>query len=680
MSLAVPPALAVRCVNTIRTLAADTVQKANSGHPGAPMGCAPIAFLLWSQIMKYNPKNPHWINRDRFVLSNGHACALQYVMLHLSGYDVSLDDLKSFRQLGSKTPGHPENTHTPGVEVATGPLGQGISNAVGFAIAQSHLAATFNVPDLPPIIDNYTFVICGDGCLQEGISSEASSLAGHLGLGKLIVLYDDNHITIDGDTDLSFTEDVLARYAGYGWHTQYVADGDNDFEGLLAAVEAAKAVSDRPSIIKVKTTIGFGSKKQGTEAVHGAPLGAEDVALVNAKLGFDPAVTFAVPEEVSAFFAGIAAKGAAAEAEWAANFAAYAAAQPEKAAEFERRIAGVLPPAALSVFPHVKPTDKADATRNWSGKVLNALAPLLPEIIGGSADLAPSNKTELKCSGDYQKATPFGRYLRFGVREHAMAAICNGLAAYGGLIPYCATFLNFISYASGAVRLSALSKFRVLYIMTHDSIGLGEDGPTHQPVETLAALRAMPNMLVFRPADGNEVNGAYQCALSYSGGPSVLALSRQNVPNLETSSAEAVKLGAYPAFESAPGTPADLIIVSTGSEVGIAIAAAKKIAGKSVRVVSMPCAELYDAQPIEYKKSVFPDGTPVLSVEASVSFGWERYSHAHVGVDDFGRSAPYEAVYEYFGITPDGVAAKAAKLLEFYSANPVPPVVRPVFA
>lgn len=634
-----------------------------------------MAYVLWSHVMNYNPANPKWFSRDRFVLSNGHACALQYCMLHLAGYDVTLDDLKSFRQLGSKTPGHPENFHTPGVEVSTGPLGQGISNAVGMAIAQSHLAANFNAPGLEPVVDNYTYVICGDGCLQEGVSSEASSLAGHLGLGRLIVLYDDNHITIDGETHLSFTEDVLARYASYGWHVQHVLDGNTDLGGILTAIEAAKAVTDRPSIIKVTTTIGFGSKKEGTEGVHGAPLGADDIAHVKTKLGLDPTQTFHVSEDVYAHFHAAGAKGAAKEAAWAAAVEALSAAHPEKGAELKRRIAGDLPEGWQAALPVVAPTEKADATRNWSGKVLNALAPIIHELAGGSADLAPSNKTELKCSGDYQKETPANRYFRFGVREHGMAAVCNGMVAYGGIIPYCATFLNFISYGLGAVRLSALSRFQVLYVMTHDSIGLGEDGPTHQPVETLASLRSMPNMLVFRPADGNEVSGAYAAALLHRTGPSVLALSRQNCPNLATSSIANVALGAYTVFETAAGEKPELVIISTGSEVGIAIEGAKKIPVK-VRVVSMPCTELFEAQSDEYKRSILPDGVPVLSVEAACSYGWSRYSHAHLGVEEFGRSAPFEKVYAYFGITPDGVAAKAHRVLEYYSSHPVPAAIK----
>lgn len=664
---------ALKCVNAVRVLAADTVQKANSGHPGAPMGCAPMAHALWGSIMKYNPKNPKWSNRDRFVLSNGHSCALLYVMLHLTGYPLSMDDLKAFRQLGSITPGHPENHITAGVEVSTGPLGQGISNAVGLAIAQTHIAAHFNTEDFT-VSDNFTYVICGDGCLQEGISSEASSLAGHLGLGKLIVLYDDNKITIDGPTDLSFTEDVLKRYEAYGWHTSAVEDG-NTPDGIAAAVLAAKAVTDKPSIIKVSTIIGYGSKNQGLEKTHGAPLGAADIANVKTKFGFDPEAHFSVPEDVAAFYAAAGASAGAAEAEWNATFEAYAKANPEKAAEYRRRFAGELPEGWEAALPSFSPEESAIGTRKTSGKVLNAVAGAIPEVLGGSADLTPSNITLLDMSGDYQKDSRDGRYLRFGVREHAMAAVSNGMAAYGGLIPYCATFLNFCGYAMGAVRVTALSHLRVLYIFTHDSIGLGEDGPTHQPVEMVASLRATPNFFLFRPADGNEVAGSYKWAVAKKDAPSGFALSRQNLPHLAGSSADKVAKGAYVVHEggdeSKSDAGVDLIFVASGSEVSLCIDAAAKLSAR-VRVVSMPCMKLYEAQSLEYKRELFPAGVPVFSVEALSTFGWSKHAHVHHGVDAFGLSAPGDDAMAHFGFTVDNIAGKAEKVLAFYKDNAVP--------
>jgi transketolase len=519
------------------------------------------------------------------------------------------------------------------------------------AIAGAHLAAEFN-RDGFPLVDNFVYVVCGDGCLQEGVSGEAASLAGHLGLGKIIVCYDDNHITIDGGTELSFTEDVLKRYEAYGWHVQHVADGNNDVAGIEAAIRAAQAVTDKPSIIKITTTIGFGSEKQGKEEVHGAPLGAADLKHVKKAFGWDPEQSFVVPDEARAYYTAAGHAAAAAEAAWQRTLAGYRAAHPELAAEFERRMAGALPAGWQAKLPRWKGTDKADATRNLSGAVLNALAPVLPELMGGSADLTPSNKTQLKCSGDFQRATPAGRYIRFGVREHAMAAACNGMATYGGVVPYCATFLNFIGYAAGAVRLSALSHFRVLYIATHDSIGLGEDGPTHQPVELLEMLRATPNMHVWRPADGNETSAAYAAALEHSHGPSLLALSRQNLPHLATSSIEKAVRGGYSAWDSAapdaadvPAGRPDLVVAATGSEVSIAIAGAKQLAaalpGKRVQVASLPCLEAFEAQPVEYRRAVLPDGVPVLSIEAACTRGWERYAHASIGMTTFGMSAPY---------------------------------------
>ncbi|TPX49751.1 hypothetical protein SeMB42_g00364 [Synchytrium endobioticum] len=671
-------------INTIRCLAADIVQKSNSGHPGAPMGCAPMAQVLWSKFIRCNPANPHWVNRDRFVLSNGHACALQYIMLHLLGYDLTIHDLQMFRQLNSKTPGHPEANHgTPGIEVSTGPLGQGLANAVGLAMAQAHMAARFN-NDLFQLIDNFTYVIMGDGCHQEGVSHEAAALAGHLQLGRLIVLYDDNLVSIDGETHLSFTEDVLKRYEAYGWHTQAVPDGDHNVQAIYQAIETAQQVLDKPSIIKIRTVIGFGSKNQGNaHKVHGNALGDDDVAHVKRTFGFPPDKKFFVPDEVSQFWAKIKQRGAELEAAWNEKLEAYRAKCPELHAELTRRFSGKLPDGWKNALPSYTPSDPAVASRKSSEIVLNRLAPMMPELMGGSADLTPSNLTRWKDAIDFQPPNTklgsyAGRYIRFGVREHGMAAICNGLHAYGGIIPFGATFLNFITYAWGAVRLSALSRHQVLYIMTHDSIGLGEDGPTHQPIETMAAIRALPNLLDFRPADGNEVSGAYAVALETPHRPSVLALSRQNLPNLEGSSIQGVYRGGY-VLTSDPSP--QVVLVATGSEVSIAVAAGKILAseGYKVRYVSMPCTKLFDEQDVAYKLSVFPEGVPSVSVEAMSTYGWAKYAHVQIGMTTFGSSAPYNDVYKFYEIVPDKIAAKAKKLIEFYKSNPVPSLFKKPF-
>ncbi|KAL6062803.1 Transketolase [Balamuthia mandrillaris] len=670
-SSTISPELLQKCVNTIRLLGADQPQIANSGHPGAPMGMAPIAHLLWTEFMNYSPSNDRWFNRDRFILSNGHACALLYSMLHLTGYDLSLDDLKAFRKVDSKTPGHPEANHTPGVEVTTGPLGQGIANAVGLAIAEAHFAARFNKPDCP-VIDNYTYVFCGDGCLQEGVSAEASSLAGHLGLGKLILFYDDNHITIDGDTDLSFTEDVLQRYKSYGWHVQAVENGDEDYDAIRRAIAEAKKNTDRPSLIKVRTTIGYGSEKAGTEKVHGSPLGKEDLAGVKKKFGFDPEQSFVVPEDVREYYSRLKPRGDDLEKQWNARVEEYEQKYPDLAAELKRRMRAEFPEGWESVLPTSSPDDSPAATRALSGVCINKLAEVMPDLIGGSADLNPSNLTYLKCSPDFQKNSKEGRNIRFGVREHAMSAICNGLAAYGGTVPYCATFLNFIGYAYGAVILSAISQVQVIYVMTHDSIGLGEDGPTHQPIEKYALCRSTPNMLFLRPCDGNEVSAAYIAALRKRDGPSVLALSRQNVPALPGTSIEGALKGAY-VIRDTEGKP-DVTLVSTGTEVSLCTSAADKLqaAGCKVRVVSMPCWELFEEQSTEYKHSVFLPDVPVLSVEAGATQGWSRYAHASLGVDRFGYSGPAKDVYAKLGLTVDNISKQANKLIGFFENRPVP--------
>ncbi|BCX11174.1 MAG: transketolase [Thermosynechococcus sp.] len=661
---AVTQSLDELCVNAIRFLAIDAVQKANSGHPGLPMGAAPMAYVLWNQFMRFNPKNPQWFNRDRFVLSAGHGCMLQYALLYLTGYDsVTIEDIKQFRQWGSRTPGHPENFETPGVEVTTGPLGQGICNAVGLAVAEAHLAARFNKPDIK-LVDHYTYVILGDGCNMEGVSGEACSLAGHWGLGKLIALYDDNHISIDGSTDIAFTEDVCKRFEAYGWHVQHVADGNTDLAGIAKAIEAAKAVTDKPSLIKVTTTIGYGSpNKANTAGVHGAALGPEEVKLTRENLGwnYEP---FVVPEEVLNHFRKAIERGASYEAEWNQTLATYRQKYPEEAAEFERLLRGELPANWDANLPSYTPEDKAVATRKHSEICLNAIAPNLPELIGGSADLTHSNLTELKCSGDFQKGQYHNRNIRFGVREHGMAAICNGIALHNsGLIPYCATFLVFADYLRPALRLSALSQAGVIYVMTHDSIALGEDGPTHQPVETLASLRAIPNLLVIRPADGNETAGAYQVAVQRRKQPTLLALTRQNVPNLAGSSAANVAKGAYILVDC--GSTPDLILIGTGSEVSLCVKAAETLTanGKKVRVVSMPSWELFEEQSPEYKASVLPAGVKRLAVEAAASFGWCRYADATVSIERFGASAPGNVLMEKFGFTVDNVVAKANALL-----------------
>ncbi len=658
------------CINSIRFLAIDAVEKAKSGHPGLPMGAAPMAFVLWDSFMRFNPKNPKWFNRDRFVLSAGHGCMLQYALLHLTGYDsVTIEDIKQFRQWGSKTPGHPENFETLGVEVTTGPLGQGIANGVGLAMAEAHVAAKFNKPDAK-IVDHYTYVILGDGCNMEGVSGEACSLAGHLGLGKLIALYDDNHISIDGSTDISFTEDVSKRFEAYGWHVQHVQDGNKDLEAIHKAIEAAKAVTDKPSFIKVTTIIGYGSpNKQNSAGVHGSALGGDEVKLTRENLGweYEP---FVVPEDALNRFRKAVERGANLEEEWNKAFADYKAKYSQEAAEFERMVAGKLPEGWDKALPIYKPEDKALATRKTSEMTLNALGPVLPELIGGSADLTHSNLTELKGAGDFQKGQYQNRNLRFGVREHGMGAICNGIALHGsGLIPYCATFLVFADYMRAAIRLSALSQAGVIYVMTHDSIGLGEDGPTHQPVETLASLRAIPDLTVIRPADGKETSGAYKVAIEKANQhrPTLMAFCRQNLPQLPGTSIEGVAKGGYIVSDS-DGTP-DIILIGTGSELYMCTEAADKLRpeGKKVRVVSLPSWELFDAQPADYRESVLPKAvTKRLAVEAASSFGWCRYIGSEgkmISVDRFGVSAPGGVVLEKFGYTVDNVVAKAKELL-----------------
>ncbi|CAL0300490.1 unnamed protein product [Lupinus luteus] len=661
--------LVEKSINTIRFLSIDAVEKANSGHPGLPMGCAPMGHILYDEIMRYNPKNPTWFNRDRFVLSAGHGCMLQYALLHLAGYDSVLEeDLKSFRQWGSRSPGHPENFETLGVEVTTGPLGQGIANAVGLALAEKHLAARFNKPD-SEIVDHYTYVILGDGCQMEGISNEAASLAGHWGLGKLIAFYDDNHISIDGDTEIAFTESVDTRFEGLGWHVIWVKNGNTGYDEIRAAIKEAKAVTDKPTLIKVTTTIGYGSpNKSNSYSVHGSALGAKEVDATRKNLGW-PYEPFHVPEDVKKHWSRHTPEGAALEAEWNAKFAEYEKKYKEEATELKYIISGEFPAGWEKALPTYTPEIPADATRNLSQQNLNALVKVLPGLIGGSADLASSNMTLLKSFGDFQKDTPEERNVRFGVREHGMGAICNGIALHSpGFIPYCATFFVFTDYMRAAIRISALSEARVIYVMTHDSIGLGEDGPTHQPIEHLASFRAMPNILMLRPADGNETAGSYKVAVVNRKRPSIIALSRQKLPNLAGTSIEGVEKGGYTISDNSSGNKPDVILIGTGSELEIAAAAAEELRkeGKAVRVVSFVSWELFDDQSDEYKESVLPAAvTARVSIEAATTFGWQKIVGSKgkaIGIDRFGASAPAGKIYKEFGITKEAVIAAAKEL------------------
>ncbi len=660
------------CINSIRFLAVDAIEKASSGHPGLPMGAAPMAFVLWDKFMRYNPKNPQWFNRDRFVLSAGHGSMLQYALLYLAGYDsVSIEDIKQFRQWGSKTPGHPENFVTPGVEVTTGPLGQGIANGVGLALAEAHLAAKFNKPDAT-LVDHYTYVIVGDGCNMEGISGEACSFAGHQGLGKLIALYDDNQISIDGSTEVAFTEDVSKRFEAYGWHVLHVEDGNTDLAAIAKAIESAKSVTDKPTMIKVTTTIGYGApNKQGTAGIHGAKLGTDEVKLTRESLGWT-SEEFEVPAEALNHMRKAVERGASYEEEWNQVLSSYKSSYPKEAAEFERFLSGKLPDGWDKVLPTFTPEDKGLATRKYSEGCLNKLAPVVTELIGGSADLTHSNLTELKGFGDFQKGAYQNRNVHFGVREHAMGAICNGIALHNsGLIPYGATFLIFTDYMRAAIRLSALSEVGAIWVMTHDSIGQGEDGPTHQPIETLASLRAIPDLTVIRPADGNEVSGAYKVAIEYAkqNKPTLMAFSRQGVPNLPGSSMENATKGAYVISCGFAPEELDLILIGTGSEVQLCVGAAEKLIaeGKKVRVVSMPSWELFEAQDAAYQDSVLPKvATKRLSVEAGTSFGWQKYTGSEggsVSIERFGASAPGGTCLDKFGFSVDNVVAKAKEII-----------------
>ncbi len=656
-------------INTIRTLSIDAVQAANSGHPGLPLGVAPMAYVLWTRFLRFDPRDPSWPDRDRFVLSAGHGSMLLYSLLHLTGYDLSLDELRRFRQWGSKTPGHPERHVTPGVEVSTGPLGQGFGNGVGMAIAEAFLAATYNRPGYT-LFDHYTYAIVSDGDLMEGVAAEAASLAGHLKLGKLIYLYDDNRISLDGPTDLAFTEDVLLRFEAYGWHTARVDDG-NDLEAIEAAIRAAQAVHDRPSLIAVRTTIGYGSPLAGTHKVHGSPLGADGVRATKQALGWNPEATFFVPDEVRSHMRAACERGATLRADWQARFEAYAVAYPAEAQQLRQVLTGRLPDGWKAQLPTFDPAGGDLATRDASGKTIQALYRAIPWMIGGSADLSESTKTPYTTTKSFQANARTERVIWFGVREHGMGAILNGMAAHGGVKPYGGTFLVFSDYMRAAIRLAALSHHPVIYVFTHDSIGLGEDGPTHQPVEHLAALRAIPNLWVIRPADANETVAAWQIALERSDGPTALILSRQKLPVLDQTlaSADGVRRGAYVLRDADNGAP-QIILMASGSEVALALAAQTALTthGVAARVVSFPSWELFALQPPEYRDTVLPPSVRArLAIEAGVSQGWERWvgdSGDCVSVETFGASAPYQILFQQYGFTTDSIVTRALAVLE----------------
>jgi len=654
------------CIQTIRFLSMEAVQKAKSGHPGMPMGMAPAVYVLWTKYMRHNPANPKWHNRDRFVLSAGHGSTLLYSLLHLAGYNLSLDELKNFRQWGSKTPGHPEYNPELGVEVTTGPLGQGISNAVGMAIAQKYLANYFNREDFP-VIDYRIYVIASDGDLQEGIASEASSLAGHLGLDNLVVVYDDNHISIDGNTELSFTEDRAKRFEAYGWNVQTVKGDGNDMAAFEKALQNAEKEKQRPTLIKLRTHIAFGSpNKQDTAGAHGAPLGDDEIKLMKENYGWDSEKSFYVPEGVSAYMRDVAAKGAEADKAWNKMFADYAEAHPELAGQFHDAAEGKLGVNLDDILPKFE-AGSSVATRKASGAVLGALMPKLPLVLGGSADLTPSNNTHFADAKDFQKDARDGRYLRFGIREHAMGAILNGISVSGLLRAYGGTFLVFSDYMRGAIRVAALSKYPSMFVFTHDSIGVGEDGPTHQPVEHLASLRAIPNLVVFRPADANETVQAWKYVLENRDGPAALLLTRQGLTVLDQEkygSATNVSKGAYVLVGA---DKPDILLLASGSEVGLAVEAAEKLAveGISAQVVSMPCWELFEKQSREYKDSVIPPQTKArVGIEAGVELGWSKWlgdKGVFIGMSSFGASAPAKICFEKFGITVDNVLTASKK-------------------
>ncbi|HVF48798.1 MAG TPA: transketolase [Pyrinomonadaceae bacterium] len=685
------PELDELCINTIRTLSLDAVQQAESGHPGLPLGCAPLAYVLWTRFLRHNPRNPKWHGRDRFLLSAGHGSMLIYSLLHLTGYDLPLDEIKNFRQLNSKTPGHPENILTSGVEITTGPLGQGFANGVGMAMGAAHLAAKFNRPGFP-LIDNFIYAIVSDGDLMEGVAAEAASLAGHLKLGKLIYLYDDNHVTIEGFTDLAFSENVPQRFAAYGWHTVTVEDG-NDLASVERAIVEAQSVADKPSLISVRTTIGFGMPSAGTRKAHSDAPGAEAVRETKRQLGWPEDETFRVPPDALAHFRAAVERGATLEAAWDALVERYAEQHAELSRAFRETMSGELPEgweAKLPMFESAKPM----ATRQASGEVINALAPILPMLVGGSADLGPSNNTDIKEGGSFAPSSYAGRILHFGVREHAMGAALTGMSLNGGLIPFGGTFLTFSDYMKPAIRLAALSEVQVVYVFTHDSVGLGEDGPTHQPIEQLASLRSIPHLYVIRPADVHEVREAWRIAILRRHAPTALILTRQKVPLIDRtngahSSAEGTRRGAYILAEAArtngdsgnnstdantnnagANVTPDFIILSTGSEVALALEARERLQaeGVRVRVVSMPCWELFEEQDAAYRESVLPEAvTARLSVEAGARLGWDRYTGTHgdsICLERFGTSAPGDVALKHLGFNVENVVERARRLLK----------------
>ncbi len=656
-------------INTIRTLCIDAVQKANSGHPGAPMGLAPAAYVLFKRFLKHNPKNPAWINRDRFVLSGGHCSSLLYSLLYLFGYGLELDDLKDFRQWGSKTPGHPEYGHTPGVETTTGPLGQGVANAVGMAIAETHLAARFNKDD-KELINHYTYVICGDGDLMEGVAMEAVSLAGHLGLGKLIMIYDDNAITIEGKTDITFTENVKAKFESMNWHVVEVGDG-NDLNGIQKAIQAGQDAVGRPTLIKLSTHIAYGSPaKQDSPDAHGSPLGEEEIKKVKEFYQVPADKDFYVPQEVLENTRKAVAYGQGFEATWQAVFDVYRVDYPEDTALFADAVSGFLTLGWDKDIKWLNPEDGPIATRAASGKVLNAIAPNLPTLMGGSADLAPSNKTYMDCSAEFQAAARENRNIRFGVREHAMGAIMTGMYLHSGVRPYGGTFLVFADYLRPAIRVASLMNLPLIYVFTHDSVAVGEDGPTHQPVEHIASLRAIPGLKVVRPADANETALAWKQALSHMSSPTALILSRQKLPVLEASKDNIdFNFGAYPVKDA--GTDADMIIIATGAEVHVSLEAANILEKEhkvKATVLSMPSWEWFEAAPKAYKKRMLPDTVKKrLAVEAGISMGWEKYVKDEgqiIGIDRFGASAPGGRVLKEFGFSADNIVKKALEMVK----------------
>ncbi|MGE5731442.1 MAG: transketolase [Gemmatimonas sp.] len=663
------------CINTIRTLAMDAVQQAESGHPGTPMALAPVGYVLYTRTMRHDPADPAWPNRDRVILSCGHASMLLYSFLYLTGYDLTLDDLKQFRQWESRTPGHPEHGYTPGVETTTGPLGQGVGNAVGMAVAEAHLAATFNKPG-QPIVDHHTYFICSDGDLMEGVSHEAASFAGHFKLGKLIGFYDDNHITIDGATELTFTDDTAARFAAYGWQVLHISDV-NDLDQIEGAIAEAQADTERPTLIVTRTHIGYGSPRQDSEKAHGEALGKENVLITKKNLGWPSLEPFYVPDDALAHWRKAKEKGARLHAEWNANRAAYAKAFPDDAKELERRLAGKRPANWAAKMPTFTKENGNVASRAAFGAVLNATAESLPELVGGSADLTPSNNTSVKTWKNFAPGEYASRYVHFGIREHGMAAIMNGMALHGGVLPYGGTFLIFSDYMRPSVRLAAIMNARVIYIYTHDSVGLGEDGPTHQPIEQLSALRAIPNLVLIRPADATETAVAWRVAVEHDSGPVALVLTRQKLGLIDRTvyaPADGLARGGYVLADPPGDAVPRVLLMSSGSEVALVLKAHQQLAERGIasRVVSMPSMELFARQSVEYQRSVLLDGVPRVSIEAAHPMSWYRWVGSNgivIGLTRFGASAPYERIYEELGLTVQHVVDTAVSLIG--AAGPV---------